>query len=87
MQQTKLEAVTRIFPELALDNFLKLPVSEQMEALDTALDNLRNLQSEQTRQIKGSIATAIEALAFSQGITAEVRGKCLDVLEFWSNPF
>ena len=57
--QSKLEAVTRIFPELQLDNFLNLPAGKQMQALDTALDNLRNLKSEQSRLIKGAIALAI----------------------------
>lgn len=86
MSQTKVEAVTRIFPELDLDTFLKLPISEQIQALDTALNNLRDLKSEQARQIKGAIAAAVEVLAFSDGLTSEVLGKCIDVLEFWSNP-
>jgi hypothetical protein len=87
MQQSKLEAVTRFFPELQLENFLNLPTCGQMKALDTALDNLRNLKSEQSRLIKGAIALAIQDLALSFEVTADVRGKCLDILEFWRNPF
>ena len=85
--QSKLEAVTRIFPELQLENFLNLPAGKQMQALDTALDNLRNLKSEQSRLIKGAIALAIQNLALSFEVTADVRGKCLDILEYWRNPF
>ena len=85
--QSKLEAVTRIFPELQLDNFLNLPTDAQYQALDTAHHNLRNLKSEQSRLIKGAIALAIQNLALSFEVTADVRGKCLDILEYWRNPF
>ena len=86
MTQAKIEAVTRIFPELQLENFLDLPTGEQMQALDKALNNLRSLKSEQSRLIKGAIATAIKVLALSDGLTSEVLGKCADVLEYWENP-
>ena len=87
MTQAAFEVSIEKFPKLKLINFLLLSIEDQNQAIAQALDNLRNSRAGQSRMDSSAIVTALQSIALSEIVTAEIRGKCLDVLEFWGNPF
>jgi alkyl hydroperoxide reductase subunit AhpC len=87
IQHTAFEASIEKFPNLKLINFLLLTIEDQKQVIAQAFDSLRNPRADQSRMDRSAIVTALQSIALSEIVTAEIRGKCLDVLEFWRNPF